>query len=439
MHHSMSITSSATSQRRQTGDASVAPAAFDKLRMTMPQAYNTLLGKDCTFNSDRIAILSNLAQYPYRIKPDQAVQESLSFTACVIATALYNGDLSFLFIRNSIRAMFSKTLPLTNLLSWLPFASAPIHNVLEPTNMPPNMAVDKPSGDRCLVIDGKALIKGLFWIIEPFHGFDSLQESFRKLRPANKGKESKHGHLLVRQVINRCLELGRRDILELVVTAALPRQLICPAEIITLMDNLQETFMKKCSGSSTDTTEVEIATASSELIEVNEILSGEPSTNDLITWIYDAISNGRPLALGKCNIGREDRENEPLVSIFTLDTTKHHTVFTPLSELDYEYNEMNVWAHLFAQQSFWCVTSCDEKVVTEATMQKARKKLGGLGEEAQSISDQSFKIEPIYGGLLNDNAVAIWSPRLSRVGMHAPSDADRESWRRIPLGRGKFQ
>jgi hypothetical protein len=435
----ISTTSTAEVQKGQTRDASDLPIAFDKLRMTMPQAFNTLLGKNCTFNSDRLAILSNLAQYPYRIKTNQALKESLSFTACIIAIALYNGDLSLLFVHNSIRSELTTGVPLSNLLSWLPYASHSVHSVFEQRNMPIHnlMAAYKPSGDRCLVIDGKALIKGLLWIIEPFHGFDSLKEAFHKLRPADKGEETKRGQLFVRQIINRCLELGRKDILELIITAALPRQLSSPAEIIAFMDNPQEIFTRKRCESPKDIAETEIATALSEPIEVDEILSFKPSTNALLEWIYNAISNGHPLALGKCHIGQGEKEKrETLVSILTLDTTKHRTVFIPLSELDYEYNKLNSFAHLFQKGSFWCITACDETVVADTTMQKAKKRLDCSREEAQVISDQSFKIEPICDDPFYD-VVAIWSPRLSRLGMHAP-DADRKSWRRIPLGKGMF-
>ena len=47
-------------------------------------------------------MLSNLAFHPYRIRTDQVVRERLSFTACIIAIALYNGDLSILFCHDGL-------------------------------------------------------------------------------------------------------------------------------------------------------------------------------------------------------------------------------------------------------------------------------------------------------------------------------------------------
>lgn len=76
------------------GGIADSPTTYQKLRMTIPGAYVTLAQKNSLFNSDRLAILSNLAHYPSRIKTDHAVREGLSFTACVVAIALFNGDLT---------------------------------------------------------------------------------------------------------------------------------------------------------------------------------------------------------------------------------------------------------------------------------------------------------------------------------------------------------
>jgi len=58
--------------------------------MTIPAAYQTLRNKRKLLVSDRLAILSNLACYPYRINSHEVVQNGLSFSASIIATALYN-------------------------------------------------------------------------------------------------------------------------------------------------------------------------------------------------------------------------------------------------------------------------------------------------------------------------------------------------------------
>jgi len=47
--------------------------------------------------SDKLAILGNLTSYSIRINTHYAIKSRLSFSACVIAMALYNGDLTPLF------------------------------------------------------------------------------------------------------------------------------------------------------------------------------------------------------------------------------------------------------------------------------------------------------------------------------------------------------
>jgi hypothetical protein len=116
--YSSNIRSSTKRQKREMGrDISVSPATYQKLRMTTPAAYVTLRQKDCLLSSDRLAMLSNLAYYPNRIKIDHVVRESLSFTACVIAIAPYNGELSLLFCQNSHFSSSNTGIPATHLAS----------------------------------------------------------------------------------------------------------------------------------------------------------------------------------------------------------------------------------------------------------------------------------------------------------------------------------
>jgi hypothetical protein len=65
------------------------------------------------------------------------------------------------------------------------------------------------------------------------------------------------------------------------------------------------------------------------------LLSGDGEFSPM-QGIYNAVFNGLPLALGKCNIGEET-----VISIFTFDPAKYQRVFTPLSELDYEFGKIH--------------------------------------------------------------------------------------------------
>ena len=406
-------------EAREMGGVSGSPAAYQKLRMTMPEAYLTLRQKNCLLNSDRLAMLSNLAFHPYRIRTDQVVRERLSFTACIIAIALYNGDLSILFCQGpgSFGGVFG-----SRPASWLPSGTCWIDRLITTMSMPTHTWVSShiPTGDRCLVLDGKAIIKGLLWDIVPFQEFNILRDRVRELRQSGEKGASQ---LLLRPLVDRCLALGRRDILELIITTALRRQLRSPAEIFVLMDELDASFHGKCSWPAHIAEDPNVLAIGS--------LPASRSENDLIRSIYESICNGSPLALGQCNIGEEDDE-ETLISIFTLNPTEHRTVFTPLSELEYEFGESS-WVHLFPESSFWCVNACKTEVA-DTTMQRARMKLNMEMDDGLCISNQMFEIDRSRD---TRKMLGIWSPRLSRIGMHV-QDSETKSWRRVPLGKGMY-
>jgi hypothetical protein len=419
------------------GGVSGSPGAYQKLRMTMPRAYVTLRQKDCLLNSDRLELLSNIAHYPNRIKIDHVIRETLSFTACIIAIALYNGDLTPIFCQNIYSSAEG---PATHLASWLPYGNWSIEGMLTMPGLSTHSYFGTPiaTGDRCLVFDGKAIIKGLLWEVVPFHEFGILRDKVRELQQSG---EKGPGQLLLQQLVDVCFKLGRRDILELIITTAMRRQLTSPDVIFDLMDELDAYFHGKSSWPAHIAEEcnlqtVELVTAGPRATGAKDFLPTSPLGNYLMQWIYDAISNGLPLALGKCKIGGEEeeegeKEKETLISIFTFDPAEHRTVFTPLSELDYEFGE-NSWAHLEPKSSFWCVSACETKVA-DATMQRARGKLNAE-EDGLYISKEVLKIERSSG---TRNMRAIWSPRLSRSGLHK-RDSETKSWERVPLGRGMY-
>jgi ankyrin repeat protein len=393
------------------------PAAYQKLRMTMPEAYLALRRKNCLLNSDRLAILSNLAFFPYRIRTDQVVRERLSFTACVIAIALCNGDLSLLFCQSPYSSV---SIPVSHPASWLPLGMCSIDRLITMMGMPTHtyMGSHIPTGDRCLVLDGKAIIKGLLWDIVPFQDFNILRDRVRELRQSGEKGASQ---LLLRPLVNRCLALGRRDVLELIITTALPRQFRSPAEIYVLMDELDASFHGRRSWPTDFDEEPNLL--------ANNSLPASRSENALIRSIYESICNGLPLALGQCNIGGEE-DKETLISIFTFNPTEQCNIFTPLSELEYEFGD-SAFLHHFPKRSFWFVNDCKTEVA-DTTMQRARMKLNTERDDSLFLSNQIFEIDRSWD---TRNILGIWSPRLSRIGMHV-QDLETKSWRRVPLGKG---
>jgi len=420
--------------------------------------------------SDKLAILGNLAGYPFRINTKHATEKKLSFSACVIAMALFNGDLTplFAFPITSERPSSSnadRCVPPS--ASWLPFNTFSLNTLLSHPPLHSRFRTQIKNGSKCLVLNQKVIMKGLLWDIEPYHELDGLREDIRMQQRSSvaNNKETEYVQFFFQLLVRRVLTLKRRDILELIIAAVMRRQLTSPNEILLLVYELEEwfhgqrfwpahiaeeSFLKRTTThrstvtrgeetrgvkqalTYTDAKGVQIALAQldSPMSEGNEKSSrfvGE--FPPIIRWIHDAISNGLPLALGKCNIGEET-----LISIFTCDPAKYQKVFAPLSELEYEFGK-NPWINLWPKDSFWYVRIYKDKVSDE-DMQTARKELGGTGDNVDEhglyMSDQILEVE--YPASEKE-VQAIWSPRLSRLGM-VTQDSDGKSWKRVPLGQG---
>ncbi|KAI5867532.1 hypothetical protein GGS23DRAFT_548756 [Durotheca rogersii] len=455
------------------------PSTVRKFNMSIPAAFTLLIRKGCTLSSDKLAIIGNLVDCPYRIDIESATKANLTFSTCIIALALYNGDLSPLLGERTMaewaQRASSKTdteFPSGHLASWLPFDEIPLNMLLQGQSPHTRFRSQLRNGSKCIVLNRKIVVKGLLWDIEPFHELDCLRDDILKQEQSGEARNreehaSRFFLFLFQLLVRRLLTLGRRDILELIVSAVMGRQFRSPNEIFYFMSELEEwfhgegwwpahiakdTFLTKkptprmrvainATGEErglayaltyTDAKGVDIAllrmseppTEMSNTSENNRELAED---RPIIAWIYNAIRNGLPLALGKCNIGEET-----LVSIFTFDPAKHRTVFTPLSELEYEFGK-NPWIHLQPKDSFWCVRVCKDKV-SEIDMQKAREKLGdtedGVGTGEIYVSDQILEVDG--RATKNERVYGVWSPRLSRFGM-LTREQETKSWKQVPL------
>jgi hypothetical protein len=448
-----------------------------KLRMTMTAAFATLEKKKNLLVSDRLAILSNLTHYPYRINTLHAITQDLSFSACVIAMALYNGDLSPLFCRMHGHPGHPAGQPHTcpihghpggnahtpaveagmrHLASWLPCTKCPAANLFTVFAMSTN-TFSKGSleaGSRCLILDGKAVIKGLLWEIRPFHGFKPLQEDVLALLLRKRGNEDDTaGHIILQMLVRRLFMLGRRDLLELIMTVVMQRQFEGPSEIFHILNELEAWFHGERSWPSCTTEKLppENVPSSGTLAQNNAVAVNPEMTipqervtprkkelkdllpklvllHDMMTWVCRIIANGLPLAIGQCKVGKE-----ALVSIFTSDPGKYPMVFTPLSELDYEFGQCveNFPMHMAAKDSLWNVKVLPEKA-SNAEMAMAARKLKTVDDELH-LSDQMLEIvRPKDSSAI----LGVWSPRLSRAGL-LNRDSETNLWEVIPFGRGK--
>lgn len=422
------------------------------VRMKMAAAYLTLHQKRNLKVSDRLAILGNLVQYPYCLNTDDAVKKGLSFSVCIITIALYNGDMSMLFwnpdpLRNQ-SGIPTETTQVVGLPRWLSAATGPQKNNLEslPLLGELMLADHRKCGDLCLAMDGKLLVRDILWNIAPFHGFKDCKEEISRLigcarRIGLKDKAldtigQKIGQTLVRQL----LKLNRKDLLELLLILALPRQLSHPDEIWILLDGFEKWFHGWApwpswiqDGAKLDPSGRQPGQPSLIYFESFPssntappiLMPYHPWGNPMILFICNQISQGLPLALGHCRMGDDD-----LVSLFTLDATKYTIAFTPLSELEHEYGEDTVLRGLPKERNFWVVKSSGHCPDVEI-IQRARDKLKHVdlhyGESLLKCFEAQ-ELEPYPSG--------VWSPRLCRLGLLKLSG--RGLWETQPPGEGQY-
>jgi Heterokaryon incompatibility protein (HET) len=87
------------------------------------QAFKLLSKRENSLVPDRLAIMGNLCNYPIRIDTHQVTSDAYSFSACALALALLNGDISFLASYGSYVSEERSTDPPTDhdkTFSWTP-------------------------------------------------------------------------------------------------------------------------------------------------------------------------------------------------------------------------------------------------------------------------------------------------------------------------------
>lgn len=429
---------------------------WPKLKMSILDALLTQITKSCTVFSDKLAILGNLTDYPYRLHPSEAFQKQLSFSACALAMALFNGDLSPLFRGDSEFLEYDDK---TEFLEYDDETDIP-HSLLPSQSSLYAVAYGRPvysrsqvqimAGSKCLVLGGKLLVEGILWKIVPFTGLEGLEKTTEPI--AKEGARDPIRFYFFQALVRRLIALGRIDLLELVVVSVMRRQLTSPLELVHLLNQLQawscneqhwpmsiaeDSFLKRSPVSRNNIVHyrdgrtrkvVELLTcpdAGSDMA-MCVLESDDSQPKDLLSHIYHAVQDGRPLALGECKVG-----DQTLVSLFTFDPPQHQWVLTPVNELEYEFGK-NPWLHLELKNKFWCVKK-SEHTVSVPDLQRASEILN-LGEEKKKyFSDETFKV--VTSGK-RSSITGTWSSRLSRRGVLTIRDDG--SWNITPLRQGTY-
>jgi len=428
-------------------------ALSPKLQMSVVGALVIQQFKACTVFSDKLAILGNLTGYQYRIDPGKAAEKRLGFSACVLAMALFNGDLSvlfshdFAFTRDGVKTPTGLLRGETSLSRRTNERSAHSRNKGQIR-----------AGNPCLVKGGRLLVKAVLWRIVPFT-LDGLENEIacpEKGIYARSKKDPIRFHFF-QALARRLIELGRVDVLELVVTSAMRRQLASPLELVHILNELQAWFRNERAWPMGIADETYLEThpppKGQEFVFQNgkkgkicewvrdpnargmdiaiarmEYDGSDTEPGDILSYIHHAVTHGRPIALGTCEV-----EGSTLASIFTLNPCHHEWVLTPLDELDYVFGR-NPWLHMFPNDAFWCCEMLEESSIPDSHVREAHGilKTNWVGEER--ISDTVLTVTTTGA---RSSIMGVWSPRLSRRGVLTIGEGG-SSWETIPLGQGMY-
>ncbi|TGO39431.1 hypothetical protein BHYA_0054g00270 [Botrytis hyacinthi] len=390
--------------------------------------------KQCAIFADKLVLLGNIAGYDLRLDQQKVLNEKVSFSACFIALALLNGDLSMLFSGSSLRNSETSRpnrMPL--------FGEFKLH---QPSSVSQHLVAKKVfySGSKCLCLGKQLLVEGIFWNIQHYSEFEGI-EAVHKPKDPSPQDRTQFYQSFFQQLSHRLFTLGRQDILEIVIVVFLHRQLVSPAELFRYLQELQEWFHKERPWPAHIVEESYLqrkALRDSSVrfwdgreLRLTEMiqLPGNDTVSTLIEgvdsygvagWLHERIMSSQPITLGTCKLG-----NETIVSLFTCNADDFDGIVTPTSLLEYEFGD-NPWLHLNPNDSFFCVRRTNE-TPSPLSISKAN---GILGESSKfEISDQVLNIEGTGTQL---GVHGVWSPRLSRNGMLGVGD-DGKSWEMKPL------
>ena len=388
------------------------------LRMTFSQAYATLRLKKNLLVSDRLAILSNMAHYRSRINTRKAVDQGLSYTACMLSLALNNGDLTSLGFCRGVGCDKNSSA----VGSWLPHLQTSLDKLVPEGQAALQLCHDS---DPVYVIGGKGLLRGLIWDIEAYSTsqFSDLREVLPDMLELAGGNlpESEESSLwrrtLLQLLIRQLHSAGYWDLLEVIALCAMPRILKDPEEMHSILSALNVWIRGQDDDSWPD-----FSSSSSSHVgsHINPLLQSP------LDWIYDCIGSIRPLPVGRCVVKNKAGDSRTLLGLFRVDPAETRQVFTLLSGLEYTFG---AWMSLSSTSSYFCGIEevSPEFHLSEDDFRKAVELL----RSGDLLTDRKvYRVRGI------GHPMAVWSHRLSRNGILEKDD--QEGWATVPLGKGMF-
>jgi hypothetical protein len=400
-------------------------------RMPIMTAYQILDDRENLLVSDRLAILSNLTQYRFRINTHEIVNRNLSFTACVMALALQNGEtqaFGFLSGGNAEDATAINTGGSIAVGSWLPSPDFSLTAV--GTGGVKLSSIPNYGGVPAYVLGRKGLFCGLIWDVEAYHTKDladvaEVLPALLELATDTHSVESALWLKVILQVLlHHFLSAGFLELAELIILCALERQFEDPDEGQDLLSRV-ESWVRD---GDDDSWPCELHSPPPDRQEVRQGMSqlGPPhGLRPVLYWICDQLATNKLLPVGRCVVQPESNGDGRLFGLFAVDPARHRKIFTPLNALEYEFGT-SIIAPLISRHQFAAIEEVGGEVSDEDTRQAMN--LLHKGRDAP-LDPKVYRIQK------TSNQKAVWSQRLSRNGILVKNN--QGDWTRTPLGQGK--
>jgi hypothetical protein len=157
--------------------------SVDTARHNIGRALRYYQDLSCTFDADKLAMLGNVCQYSTQINTRKADSSNISFSICVVALALLNGDESLIcedsehFVQPDHGQDLSRRDPLEVVAkkwasSWIPHPTMKLDDVL--------CLQDRREASMLSLTRRGLDLQGWVWLMTDFIDLKSLQDEFSK-------------------------------------------------------------------------------------------------------------------------------------------------------------------------------------------------------------------------------------------------------------------
>lgn len=387
-------------------------------------------------DSDRLSIFANLADFQHHIDMGKLTRTDceISYTACVLALSLANGDLSFLLDENHWNgSALDSSGP-----SWLPSSLCLGNPKFPPRHIFSGRVTQV--GHPCVVLGRSLVAPGILWEIQPCSDLRRLQDGVRRSIERCKSSPSHSWHEGVAVLKATLKELFRQEkehLIILVITLARQQKWESPADIHQALKQLRNWYQRGSAWpavvepkrlSEQDKADLrnqpavqvpEIEPSDIVVLSENPYLKGEGDIphcwgDPLLRWVYFRVLKGAPFPLGVIDGKRQgDPEKDAIeeLAIFKLKMEPGRAqTFVPMAQLNYEFGG-DAFLQGESTGLCWRVRTDESATVSVDDKIKAAKKLKEKGAKNPRIAEKALVIKR------ESDLLGFWSPFLSASGV----------------------